>query len=194
MSIRTKKELAKALKVLICERSFDKISVTDIADQCYVNRQTFYYHFQDKYECLSWIFQFECFDRFKTTTSLESWNRNFVKMLKTMKSDRLFYTRAIEASSLSFIYPLVKVLRKRFEEAMENIDKKNDVLKEEEVSVSEFLAYGSTGIILDWVVNDMKEDPEEMANRLISIAVNVEKLSHQVNIDNEEHEQYSKKG
>lgn len=190
MSVRTKKELAKALKCLVCEKSFEKISIQDITDKCYVNRQTFYYHFQDKYECLSWIFETECFSHFTTTSTLESWSRSFLKMLETLKADQLFYTRSIKACSLVFVYPLVDLLKRHFESALENIDVNNRVVKKEEVSVSEFLSYGSVGIILNWVVKGMKEEPREIAKRLISIAVNVEKLSHQVNVDNDEHKSY----
>ena len=39
--------------------SFEKITVKDIVEDCGVNRQTFYYHFQDIYELLGWIYKTE---------------------------------------------------------------------------------------------------------------------------------------
>lgn len=192
MSNRTKKELAKCLKLLICEKSFDKISIVDITDKCYVNRQTFYYHFQDKYECLSWIFENECFSHFMTSTSLESWNRSFQKMLETMKNDKMFYIRSIQACSLTFLNPLIHVLKKQFEHVLESLDSKNHVMKQEEITISEFLAYGCCGIIVNWVIKGMKEEPQEIAKRLLKIAINVEKISNQVDMNNAEHQTFSK--
>ena len=46
----TKKALAESLKELGSTRILDKITVADITEHCGVNRQTFYYHFNDKYE------------------------------------------------------------------------------------------------------------------------------------------------
>ena len=51
----TKRILAAALKQLTCRKSFDKITIADITQQSGYNRQTFYYHFRDKYELLNWI-------------------------------------------------------------------------------------------------------------------------------------------
>ena len=46
---RTRKLLKDAFMELWRERSFDSITVQDIADRAMVNRTTFYLHFQDKY-------------------------------------------------------------------------------------------------------------------------------------------------
>ena len=47
---RTRKLLEDALMELLAEKSFDAITVQDIADRSTVNRATFYTHFVDKYE------------------------------------------------------------------------------------------------------------------------------------------------
>lgn len=55
----TKKALAEALKTLMEEMPFSKISVANICDQCDMNRKSFYYHFKDKYDLLNWILDTE---------------------------------------------------------------------------------------------------------------------------------------
>jgi AcrR family transcriptional regulator len=47
---RTRKLLQDALLELLAEKSFDAITVQDIAERSTVNRATFYAHFVDKYE------------------------------------------------------------------------------------------------------------------------------------------------
>lgn len=47
---RTRKLLQDALLELLAEKSFDAITVQDIADRSTINRATFYTHFADKYE------------------------------------------------------------------------------------------------------------------------------------------------
>ncbi|HDR8383991.1 TPA: TetR family transcriptional regulator, partial [Bacillus cereus] len=52
-SIISKKIIANSLKYLMETESFHKISVSDIMLHCQMRRQTFYYHFKDKFELLS---------------------------------------------------------------------------------------------------------------------------------------------
>jgi AcrR family transcriptional regulator len=47
---RTRKLLQDALLELLAEKSFDAITVQDIAERSTINRATFYAHFADKYE------------------------------------------------------------------------------------------------------------------------------------------------
>lgn len=55
----TKRALAVALKELMNEMSFSKISISDICMKCDMNRKSFYYHFKDKYDLVNWIFDTE---------------------------------------------------------------------------------------------------------------------------------------
>lgn len=55
----TKQALAKAMKELLEEQSFDKICVSDICEKCHMNRKSFYYHFRDKFDLVNWIFDIE---------------------------------------------------------------------------------------------------------------------------------------
>lgn len=56
----TKRALATALKELMEDVPFSKISVSDICEKCAMNRKSFYYHFRDKYDLVNWIFYMEC--------------------------------------------------------------------------------------------------------------------------------------
>ena len=55
----TKLALSNALKELLTEQPFEKISISDICDRCRMNRKSFYYHFRDKYDLVNWIFDTE---------------------------------------------------------------------------------------------------------------------------------------
>lgn len=55
----TKRALAAALKELMEEIPFTKISINDICEKCDMNRKSFYYHFKDKYDLINWIFDTE---------------------------------------------------------------------------------------------------------------------------------------
>lgn len=54
-----KAALSAVMKELMSQRSFDKISVSQLCDMCAMNRKSFYYHFMDKYDLVNWIFDAE---------------------------------------------------------------------------------------------------------------------------------------
>ena len=52
----TKQAIKAAFLELLDEKPLNKISVRDIVERCGINRNSFYYHFQDKYDLVNWIF------------------------------------------------------------------------------------------------------------------------------------------
>ena len=55
----TKILMAETLKRLIKGRPFSKITVQDIVSECNINRNTFYYHFENNYDLLYFAYEQE---------------------------------------------------------------------------------------------------------------------------------------
>lgn len=55
----TKKALAESLKKAMRHKAFSKITVSEIIADNGLNRKTFYYHFNDIYALLKWMFEEE---------------------------------------------------------------------------------------------------------------------------------------
>ncbi|MCQ2591255.1 MAG: TetR/AcrR family transcriptional regulator [Treponema sp.] len=58
-SVETKIKMGSALKELIKTKSFQKITVGDVVAFCEINRNTFYYHFENMYDLLYWTYEQE---------------------------------------------------------------------------------------------------------------------------------------
>ena len=58
-SLNTKRTIANSLKKLMRNNKFAKITVSEIIEDCGINRKTFYYHFEDKYALLKWTLENE---------------------------------------------------------------------------------------------------------------------------------------
>lgn len=54
MSQITKKALEDALRHFLTLKPLNKITISDLTDYCGVSRMTFYYHFEDIYDLVSW--------------------------------------------------------------------------------------------------------------------------------------------
>lgn len=66
MSLRTKEALSSALKSLMTKKPLSKITVSELIKACNINRNTFYYHFQDIYDLLKWTLEQEAIEVIKS--------------------------------------------------------------------------------------------------------------------------------
>ncbi|MDR3305968.1 MAG: TetR/AcrR family transcriptional regulator C-terminal domain-containing protein, partial [Clostridiales Family XIII bacterium] len=76
----TKQALAASLKKLLTQKTLGKITVIDVANDCGVNRQTFYYHFHDIYDLVEWTFLHEASRALGSDKTYETWQQGFLKI------------------------------------------------------------------------------------------------------------------
>lgn len=95
----TKRALASALKELMEEMPFEKISVADICEKYDMHRKSFYYHFKDKYDLVNWIFDTDVISLAVTETSIQSYDDRFKfieKVCDYFYENRKFYRKAFQ--------------------------------------------------------------------------------------------------
>lgn len=111
----TKKALSNALRQLMEEMPFKKISVADICEKCDMNRKSFYYHFRDKYDLVNWIFDTEFIALARNRTSDDRWE--FIEMMCGYFYDnRSFYSKVLQIKGQNsfsehfreFMHPLLR--------------------------------------------------------------------------------------
>ena len=61
-TLNTKKALAASLKKFMKQKPLSKITVSQLISDCNVNRNTFYYHFEDIYDLLKWTLEEEAIE------------------------------------------------------------------------------------------------------------------------------------
>lgn len=166
-SLITKKAISAGLKELTKSKSFDKITIHDITETCGLNRQSFYYHFQDKYELVDWIFYNETISIIIDDLSFENWDQKILQMLEKMKSEDYFYKDALRSSSgESFKEYIYKIAAELFYDIVDSIDTNHLYEEQDRRFISEFYAYGIGGIINNWALKGMKESPQSITNQL----------------------------
>jgi len=178
MTAITKKAIIAALKELTRTKSFDKISISDITKACGLNRQTFYYHFQDKYELLNWIYYNECFVPIMDGISFENWDLKMLSLLRLMKSEPYFYRNTIQSDEANFHDYLLDITSALFSEVIGEQNDDNHLDLEDKKFFSRFYAYGICGIITRWVLTGMKEAPEELASHFKKLTYESEKTGN----------------
>ena len=160
----TKKAIADGFKDIMAKRPFEKITISDITSECGLNRQTFYYHFQDKYELLNWIFYNDVITPFADGLTIDNWSDKLLTMLLTMQSDDRFYKNALNTPySSEFRDYLLKVTEGILEDILAQITGGYEIKDYDKQFIIEFFSYGITGSVIKWVTSGSKESPENVA-------------------------------
>jgi len=172
----TKKALAQSLKELGATKILDKITVADITDHCGVNRQTFYYHFNDKYELLSWIYNQDLFIPLTQDLTFENWVEKLIGLFKYMKQQKAFFMNTIKSSNNFFAEYSNKIFAELFVKAIAELDLYQHLDDKEQDIYARFFAYGLTGVIVDWALKGMKENEDDLAVLLQKMTLQTEEL------------------
>lgn len=173
----TKKALAAAFKALVVQKGVDKVSVGDITSDCGMGRQSFYYHFQDKFELLEWIYQQQAFAPLCDGVTLQNWPQKMCEMLVTMEQERKFYIAAIKAYPNIFSNCLSKVLQGLFLQIIEQLDQTHSVEIERREFGAAFYAMGCCAVVIQWAQKGMRLPAEKLAQELYILAKDSERAA-----------------
>lgn len=160
MAERTKLWIAAAMKRLMAAKPLEKIRVTEICREAEIERPTFYYHFQDKYDLVAWIF----FQDAEMTDVLSE--ESAARSMNKMRQDMLFYRRGYEDSSQNALwqYMLEYFVERYTELAKEKLGK---VQIDTQTGFSiRLYCYGAVGMTREWILQD-NITPAEVVVRMM---------------------------
>ena len=166
-SLITKKAIASGLKELTKKKSFDKITIQDITDICGLNRQTFYYHFQDKFALVNWIYYSEVACAITQNRTYQDWSDAVLDVLHIMKNEQSFYTNALNVTGQNaFQEYLFDVTKDLLLEIVDVFAEGQNIEMQDRNFIAEFYTYGLVGVVVQWARKGMKEPPQEIVERL----------------------------
>lgn len=167
MSRFTKKAIVEAFIELLNQRPMDKITVKDIVDRCEINRNTFYYYYQDIYALLEEILQDEMEKILEIPASLDSWQDSFMEAIRFALENRRAIFHVYHSNRKDH---LIRYFNQVIGRAMDKFVREKArglrVAEDDICVIRDFYQYALSGIILRWVENGMKEDPAAVVQRL----------------------------
>ena len=90
MSQITKRALEQSLKNLLLRKPLNKITISDIAEDCGINRMTFYYHFQDIYDLVEWSCLEDARKALEEKKTHDTWQQGFIQIFKAVQENKPF--------------------------------------------------------------------------------------------------------
>lgn len=153
----TKRAFADAMKELMADRPMKKISIGDIVKRCNMNRQSFYYHFKDKYDLVNWIYYTEFIVNIKKNLTISSWDL-LEEICQFFYDNKTFYTNAFKVTGQnSFSEYFVEVIHPILVVYINNIFYKNKNVD----FYATFFADAIRVSISRWLLEGAKIPPKE---------------------------------
>lgn len=167
MLINTKQILAKALMDLSKEKSLDKITIQMIVEKCGTGRQTFYNHFKDKNDLISWIYshklaeithewsdRYSYYDCVKLGHDIYLEDKEYFKQSARISGQNGFYEALFDVIYDFYVYSITS----KFGE---------EVLTKDIIFAIEHHCHGSCQQCLKWLKTGMKESTDYLATQIV---------------------------
>lgn len=164
----TKHLFANSMHELSRQKTVEKITVVDITKNCSLSRESFYYHFKDKYDLISWMFitSFDIImDRFNNYN--DTWENSLIAFLKYLKAHVDFFSSALLDSKTNnffdsfFSYTvdaMVKSVMARY-----SLNR----LSEGWIFQLRFYAHGAVNMATEWLIHKAPTTAEITAHSIV---------------------------
>lgn len=171
-SLNTKKALAASLKKAMSKKPFSKITVTEIINDCGMNRKTFYYHFSDIYALLKWMFEEEAIEVVKHFDLLTDYEEAIYFVMDYVEKNDYIINCAFDSIGREemkrfFFADFFNMVSSVLDAAKE----KYDLTIEPDFKdyIATFYTEALSGMLLDWVQKKEHRDKEKTVKYLTSI-------------------------
>lgn len=147
---RTKLLLSESLRELMKKKPFDKIKVLEIVENCNVNRQTFYYHFQDVYELVEWMYNRET-ELIYEKNKNSDWHELAHNLLSFIDENNDELISIIDSKASLFFNRFITSNIKRI--ISDSIEKSSSIrINNHQLRfISDFYTYAFCGVVNDWI-------------------------------------------
>ena len=167
MSQVTKRALEQSLKNLLLKKPLTKITVGDITDDCGINRMTFYYHFKDIYDLVEWSCLEDAKRALDEKKTYDTWQQGLLQIFKAVQENKPFILnvyRCVHREQVEkYLQPLVdQLLLNVINEEAAGITLRD----EDKQFIAQIYSYMFIGLMLDWIKDDMREDPQQIVEKL----------------------------
>lgn len=170
MSQITKRALESSLKKMLLKKPVDKITITDITDDCGINRMTFYYHFKDIYDLIEWSCEEDAIKALDGKKTYDTWQQGYLQILKAVLDNKVIILNVYNSVSREHVETyLYKITYKLMIDVVEEKSKGMSVKSEDKEFIANFYKYAFVGMTLEWIKNGMKADTEQMVVKLSTL-------------------------
>ena len=170
MSQFTKKAIVETFLELLKEHSLDKITVKDIVEKCGINRNTFYYYYQDIYDLIDDVFDIETKKVLEDEKQYESWYEELLRVALFVVENRPAILHIYDSKSRDVLEKYLfaicdKLIRNYVEQQVQGME----VSDKEKEFVITFYGYSLVGMTLNWIKGNSQSDSADYLKGMAAV-------------------------
>ena len=161
MSQITKRALEISFKKLLLQKPLNKITISDIANDCGINRMTFYYHFKDIYDLIEWICTEETARAINGNKTYETWQEGFLQTFQMVLDNKPFISNVYHSLSREKIEDYFHTIT--FDLLIGVVEEQSvgmNVAKADKDFIANFYTFAFVGLLFDWIKKGMRDSPQ----------------------------------
>ena len=168
VSEQTKLQLAAALKILMAQKSMDKITIAELTSLCNIRRQSFYYHFEDIYDLLRWMIENEAISLLKQQEGALLWKEGLLQLFRYLEENRTVCLCALKSVGRGhlrrfFEADIYAIIHRTIEQLTENIGVHSNLDSFVDVEMlTHFYVVALAGMIESWLLGEIDRTPEQL--------------------------------
>ncbi len=167
MSQVTKRALEQSLKNLLLKKPLTKITINDIAEDCGINRMTFYYHFKDIYDLVEWSCLEDARRALEQKKTHDTWQQGLLQIFQAVRDNRPFILNVYRCVHREQVEKYLEPLVDNLVMGVLNEESAGITVREEDKAfITQVYSYILVGLMLDWIKDNMREEPKEIVERL----------------------------
>ena len=160
-----KREICDALKALMAQKPLEKITVAEVMRQCGMTRQHFYYHFEDIYAAVRWMFEREAMALLREHEGVMLWQDGLLQLFRYLQENRAVCLCAMHSISREHLKQFFRTdINAIIQNTIQEIaDQLRYPASDREVELlTRFYVGALTSIVEDWLLGEIRESPKEL--------------------------------
>lgn len=168
VSVQTKRELAAALKELMEQKPLEKIKIQEITGLCGMKRQSFYYHFEDIYDLLRWMFQDEAVSLIQRQEGVLLWQEGILQLFQYLERNRKVCLCALNSLGREHIKrffesSIYEAIHRTIEKLAQTIGYGQGSAEESQLDLlTKVYVIMLAGVMESWLLGEINCTPEEL--------------------------------
>lgn len=168
VSEQTKHALAAALKEAMAQKPLDKITISELTSACSMRRQSFYYHFEDIYDLLRWMFENEAVALLRQQEGALLWKEGLLQLFRYLEENRTVCLCALRSLGRDHIKRFFEseiygIIHLTIEQLADEIGVRGHLDSFVDVeTLTHFYVVALAGIMESWLLGEIDRTPEQL--------------------------------
>ena len=160
-----KQEICASLKELMAQKPLNKITIAEIMRICGMARQHFYYHFEDIYDAVRWMFEEEAVALLREHEGVMLWQDGLLQLFQYLQENRAVCLCALHSISREHLKCFFQTdLHAIIQGTIQSItaELQYHASGQELALLTKFYVGALASLMEDWLLEEIPESPEEL--------------------------------